>query len=410
MTSELPVLRAPAGGTPGVTDTRSAFDHACRELAAGDGPVGVDTERAQSYRYSARAYLIQLKRRDTCTFLIDPLAFDDHDFRRLAEVLTPHEWIIHAASNDLSCLIDAGLAPTRIFDTELAGRLLGLPKVGLGAMVEHYLGVSLLKEHSRADWSTRPLDPAWLTYAALDVELLDELRDRVADDLAAAGRTEWASQEFDHVLQCAHQPVDTTDPWRHTSGLHGVRTRRGLGLVREMWLARDAIAREIDHAPGQVLSDKAISEFAGQIKRDGSPMPDASTMRDIEGFRRRRARRYQDAWLGAIRRAGELPEAELPPLRVPSEGPPNPQSWKNRDEAAHLRWITVRPKLQELARELNLPAENLLSPDIQRRMLWQPPDDASTAGVDQALAELGARPWQRDLVAEPLSGWLGELG
>lgn len=403
----LPVLREPEGGTPPVTDTPEAFDAACRELAAADGPVAVDTERAQSYRYSARAYLIQLKRRGTQTFLIDPLVFDATDFARLADILTPHEWIIHAASNDLPCLIDAGLTPSEIFDTELAGRLLGLPKVGLGAMIEHYLGVQLLKEHSRADWSTRPLDPSWLTYAALDVELLHRLRDLVADDLAVDGRSEWAAQEFAHVLDSAKHHEVSVEPWRHTSGLHSVRTRRGMALVRELWLARDAIARDIDHAPSQVVQDKAISELASRIKRENS-MPEPALLREIEGFKRRRARRYHDTWVDAMRRVEALPDADLPPLRLAPQGPPNPHSWKERDEAAYRRWTTVRPRLQEFTAELGVPTENVVSPDVQRRLLWQPPADTSSAGIDRALAELGARPWQRALVAGPIAEWLQE--
>ena len=86
--------------------------------------------------------------------------------------------------------------PRQLFDTELAGRILGLPRVGLAAVVEHYLGLSLAKEHSAVDWSTRPLPEPWLRYAALDVEVLDELRNLMGVDLAAQGKSEWARQEF----------------------------------------------------------------------------------------------------------------------------------------------------------------------------------------------------------------------
>ena len=155
-------------GLPEIIDTDEGLADACAALGAAPGPVAIDAERASGYRYSARAYLIQLRREGAGTWLIDPIAFED--LAPLQEALADAEWILHAATQDIACLREVGLRPAALFDTELVGRLLGYPRVGLATLVETLLGQRMRKEHSAADWSTRPLPRAWLDYAALDVE------------------------------------------------------------------------------------------------------------------------------------------------------------------------------------------------------------------------------------------------
>ena len=169
-----------------VVDERRLVE-AGRAIAGGTGPVAVDAERASGHRYGQKAYLVQLRRAGSGTWLIDPMACPD--LGPVAEGIGDAEWVLHAATQDLPCLAQVGLRPAKLFDTELGARLVGLPRVGLGAAVEHYLGLSLAKEHSAVDWSTRPLPEPWLRYAALDVEVLVELRDAVAADLAAQSKT-----------------------------------------------------------------------------------------------------------------------------------------------------------------------------------------------------------------------------
>jgi len=166
-------------------DTRQGYLDAVAAIAAGNGPIAIDAERASGFRYSQRAYLIQIFRRGAGTFLFDPPAVGAFD--ELNAVIDDTEWVLHAASQDLACLREVGLQPKKIFDTELGARLAGLPRVGLGTVVESLLGIHLAKEHSAADWSTRPLPSSWLIYAALDVELLVDLRDAIAALLLTAG-------------------------------------------------------------------------------------------------------------------------------------------------------------------------------------------------------------------------------
>lgn len=397
------VVTAPAEGVPAVVDTPDAMAATRAALAAASGPIAVDTERAQGFRYTGKAYLIQLRREGGGTHLIDPVALagddDRADFSDLVADLGDTEWIVHAATQDLPCLAEVGMIPGRLFDTELGGRLLGLPRVSLGALTERALGKTLLKEHSAADWSRRPLPEEWLSYAALDVELLVALRDWVAAELEAAGKDEWAAQEFAWLAAHAADPVlPRPDQWRRTSGLHDVRTPRGLAFVRELWYARDALAREADRAPGRILGDRAITELAVMIEKDKVAAPQRDTLRRVRGFSWREASRHTADWLDALDRAAALPRADLPPLKTKSSGPPPPRSWAPRYPEAAARWEALRPAVVALAEELHLPPENLIAPDTLRRLTWEPPADTSVAGIDAFLADHDARVWQRDLV------------
>ena len=134
-------LLAPREGVPAVVETPQALRAAAAAIARGTGPVAVDAERASGYRYGQRAYLVQLRREGSGTHLVDPIAVPD--LTVLADALEGTEWILHAASQDLPCLREIGLAPSILFDTELAGRLLGHARVGLSSMLEEVLGYSL---------------------------------------------------------------------------------------------------------------------------------------------------------------------------------------------------------------------------------------------------------------------------
>ncbi|HEV8278606.1 MAG TPA: ribonuclease D [Streptosporangiaceae bacterium] len=391
----------PRDGLPPLVTTAPALAEAVASLGAGQGPVAVDAERASGYRYGHRAFLVQFRRRGAGTVLIDPVACPD--LSALDAALAGCEAVLHAASQDLPCLAELGYQPRRLFDTELAGRLLGYPRVGLGVLVETVLGFSLEKGHAAADWSTRPLPTDWLRYAALDVEVLVELRDALAAELAAQGKTEWARQEFAAVL-AAGPPAPRPDPWRRTSGIHRVHTRRGMAVVRELWLERDKIARRRDLSPGRVLPDSAIVEAARVLpgsKRDLAELP---------GFKNRGARRHTTQWRRAVDRARAQAESNLPGTTSPApEGPPPAHRWAERDPAAAQRLAVVRTVVAALADEHSLPAENLLQPDVVRRLAWRPPEPPSTEAVGAELTRGGARPWQTELTAKPISKALVRL-
>jgi ribonuclease D len=377
-------------GLPPVVDTEAALEDVVARFAGGTGPVAIDAERASGYRYSARAYLVQLRREGSGTALVDPIAFDD--LTALDEALGDTEWILHAATQDLPCLAEVGLRPAALFDTELAGRLLGYPRVGLATLVETVVGRSLRKEHSAVDWSTRPLPEPWLEYAALDVEALVELRERLGAELEETGKAEWARQEFEHLVHAAPSGP-RQDPWRRTSGMHRARGRRALAAVRELWETRDAIATRRDVTPGRIIPDAAIVEAANALPRD------KAALLGLKGFRGRGAERYANQWVEALRRARALPEDQLPPIAARYDGPPPPRAWADRDPVAAARLAKARVAMKSLADQHDLPVENLLTPDYVRRLMWEPPsdDDALEERVSARLGELGARRWQIDL-------------
>ncbi|CAN5388630.1 ribonuclease D [soil metagenome] len=377
--------------TINVIDSREGYLAAVAALRAGTGPFGVDAERASGFRYSQRAYLIQVFRRGSGTFLFDPPAIGS--FTALAEVMAEDEWILHAASQDLSCLREVGLDPERIFDTELGARIAGLPRVGLGAVVEELLGIHLAKEHSAADWSTRPLPQSWLVYAALDVELLPDLRDRLAERLEASGKLEIARQEFDAVL--AHETPVRQEPWRRLSGLPSLRQARNLAVARELWTARDDYAREIDTAPGRLVPDQSLVAAARVLpatKRD---------LANLKEFTGRASRSQIDRWFDAMQRG--IASIDPPVVRPPSDTLPPPRVWIEKNPEADGRFKRARAAVTAVSEAMDIPMENLLTPDYLRRISWNPPEEISTETVAAALTELGARAWQLDATAQVIA-------
>lgn len=388
MTTATP-LTEPRDGVPEVIEGAAALEQAIGALRSGTGPVGVDTERASGYRFSQRAYLVQLRREGTGTLLIDPIAHSSLDV--VGSAIADEEWILHAASQDLACLAEVGMVPRRIFDSEVAGRLLGFERVSLGAMLETCLDVVLAKEHSAADWSTRPLPEPWLRYAALDVELLIELRATLIEQLDAAGKLDWAEQEFQATLD-APPPVLKVDPWRKVSGLHAARTRRALSEVRSLWEARDKLARSRDVAPGRVLPDKAIMSAVA-----AAPASRAELMA-LPIYSGPRMRRHIDIWWGALRDARALADEELPLVSPPrTDGPPTGR-WNDRDPAAAARLAAVREALSAIAEEHCVQVETLLEPAVVRRLAWFHPVD-----VPAYMAEARVRSWQLELTADAVT-------
>lgn len=378
----------PGEGIPEVIDTDLALAQAIAAITKGTGPLALDAERASGFRYSGRAYLIQVRRASAGTFLIDPTAFNNLDALQTATAGV--DWILHAASQDLVCLEMEGLRPTgQLFDTELAGRLLGYPRVSLSALTEVELGITLAKEHSAADWSTRPLPKDWLNYAALDVEFLIPLWDAIKAHLVTSNRYEIAIQEFDHVRDTT-VITERVDPWRRTSQLHRVKKPAELAIVRELWIHRDAIARDRDIAPGRLLPDAGIVALAlgtAKTAREISQLPELAN---------RSARRHTELWVEVLANARELPESDWPDARVKSSGPPAPRNWAQKNPLAFEHLEAVRAELARIAEEMNMAVEHLITPDVMRRIVWEQPTSASQ--IQAMFAELLVRDWQQKIV------------
>ena len=393
-------LLTPRDGVPEVASSRTEIARAAELLASGAGPFAVDAERASGFRYSNRAYLVQIRRAGAGTVLIDPVSHGGDPLQVLApvaEVLATDEWVLHAADQDLPCLAEIGMRPPALYDTELAGRLANYDRVNLAAMVQRLLGLQLTKGHGAADWSKRPLPHDWLNYAALDVEVLLELRDAVAAVLEEQGKSEWARQEFEY-LRTFEAPPTRRDRWRRTSGIHKVRDPRALAAVRELWVTRDQIARRRDIAPGRILPDSAIISAA-------TANPDTlEKLTALPVFSGSKQRRSAQVWLDALARART---SEPPDAQEPSNGPPPASRWSRRKPEAAVRLEAARTELSALAQQVSVPMENLLSPDTVRRLCWdwQPVEggEATAAAVDAFLRATTARQWQRDLTVPALA-------
>ena len=373
-----------AHATVRVIEDRDEYLQAVATIAAGHGPVAVDAERASGYRYSQRAYLIQVFRRGAGAFLFDPIAIGD--FAELQEAIVDEEWLFHAASQDLPCLQEVGLVPTRIFDTELGARIAGFPRVGLGAVVEQLLGITLAKAHSAADWSTRPLPQSWLVYASLDVELLPDLRDALAATLDEAGKRRIAEEEFAAVVARPPKPP-RAEPWRRLSGMHALRGARALAIARSLWLARDAYARQVDIAPGRTIPDAAIVAAAAANPASRGELS------GLKAFTGRASRTELDRWWAAVEEGRTTDD--LPKLRGTGDATlPPPRAWADRNPAADRRYKAARAAVVARAEELDLPVENLLTPETLRVVSWEPPTPIATETVGAVLAQHDARPWQ----------------
>ena len=398
-------LLAPENGVPQIVDSESLFENALAELAQGSGPFAVDAERASGFKFSARAYLIQIKRHNGGLHLIDPIPFGPGHrlFSELNQLLQSDEVILHASTQDLPCLRELGINPANLFDTELGGRLAGLPRVGLGPLLESLMEVSLAKEHSAADWSQRPLPQNWLNYAALDVELLIELRDKVHALLASANKLKWAQEEFQAILD-APPPPPRVDPWRRTSGMHKIKKREQLAIVRALWTVRNEIAQEVDISQGRLLSDAAIVELA--MVAHAKPI---KTKKDLERAIRPlglRARWMENSatWISTISDAISLLEEQWPKARSDVDSLPPLKIWRERYPEKYAPLTHAKARLTEKSAELAIPLENMITPEYVRRVCWMSPKGA----VAQALATLGARTWQIEITAPILEAALLE--
>lgn len=386
----------PSEGIPEVATSAAEIAAVTAQLQRGSGLLAVDAERASGYRYSQRAYLLQFARNGSGIALFDPTT--TANYAPLLRLVNELPWILHAATQDLPCLREAGFTPTSVFDTELAGRLLGRPRVGLGALLEQELDVVLAKEHSAVDWSTRPLPHEWLAYAALDVEFLVALHEQLVRDLNQNDRSEWYEQERAQLLTFTGPPA-REEPWRRVSGIHALREARRLAIVRSLWEARDARARDLDVSPGRVLHDSVIVDIA---KHQPPSLRAMSALRPVHS---RNARKDPEYWWAAVAEALALPDAALP-RRTMSEGSvPPPRAWPQRNPEAAARWELIRPAVVATAETLGIAAEVLVSPEAIRQLCWH-----GAADLGEFLLAQGCRPWQVQQLLPPLTAALAAAG
>lgn len=404
-------LLSPRNGVPEIVNNEGEFEKLITELLKGNGPLAIDAERASGYRYSQRAYLIQIYRKDGGLHLIDPIPLKSSNlWDKFNKQFSKYEWVIHASTQDLPCLIEVGLKPELLFDTELGARLAGCERVGLGPLAESLLELQLSKEHSAVDWSIRPLRPEWITYAALDVDILLDIRDAVEKLLTEQNKLSWAQADFAAIL-ASYQDFNFSDlpkpdRWRRTSGMHKVRDRLTMTVVKDLWASRDELARQLDLAPGRTLADEAIVDLA--VKRPNN----LEAVAKLIGRRTRLDAPPFNRWLDVLNLALQTPTADQPEFRVPSQNLPPIKIWKEKNPLGYARLTHARAALLELSAQIKVPTENLVTPELVRKICWpQPPALSSEyqSFVKNELAKMGARPWQIEQVASAIASALAQI-
>jgi ribonuclease D len=373
-------------------DNQESLINCCNNLEKDEQPYAIDAERASGFKYSQRAYLLQISSATSDIYLIDPTSIKD--LTPLRQLLNNKSWILHAATQDLPCLFELELKPGEIFDTELAARLLSLPHVGLGGLLEDELQITLDKEHSAADWSKRPLPQDWLVYAALDVEFLHQLRKSLKQKLIDNNKLNLAQQEFKAL--CSWQsPGLRNDPWRRTSGMHEVRGGQDSAIVRQIWLKRDEIAQQRDIAAGRVLNDAGIVEIAAKKPKT------VQELKDLASIKYRPAKNDAEIWFEQLQIALQMGPDQWPVKKKGAESYPAPKSWLEKRPEAYHRLQFVKAQLHKLSEELLIPVEHLCSPDLVKKWCWDKPTDQLET-INDWLISQGARDWQAQNLAPVL--------
>jgi ribonuclease D len=349
--------------------------------------IALDCEAAGFHRYSDRLCLIQIST-DTRTYVVDPLAFDPSEVLRAPLEDAGVQVVMHGADFDLRLLHrDLGIRLRGLFDTQVAAALLGEPALGLQALLQETLGISLPKKYQRADWAARPLPEEMLEYAADDTRHLMSLADVLSHRLREATRMAWVQEECE-VLEANALRVPDAPPEDPVTRVKGARdlAPREVTALREALEWRDRIARDRDRAPFRVVGDAPLVEAV--LLR---PL-DRRQLGAIKGFPQGLARQEGDDLLDRLDRVARLHDQDLRPYprsnrRGPGRPPPEIEALAERLRAARSR----------RADSLGLDRGTLLSNAVLMAVaLENPRDVAALARVD------GIRSWQVEAAGSDL--------
>jgi len=390
-------VTAPSEGTPQLMAGAAAIRQAADQLAQGTGWCAVDTERASGFRYHNRVCLLQIRRAGAGTMLIDVESDPQATTDFIGRVLADTGWVVHAASTDLPYLEQLRLRPPQLFDTELAGRFLGFHRVNLAAMVEHYLGVRLRKNHGGEDWSRRPIPSEWLDYAALDVEYLLPLADAMRSELTQQHpKDEWVAEECDYLTRVYRGYSPTPKSWEDLKGVHGLRTSKQLQVARWLWRVREKLARASDTAVSRLLPDKALVALATEL-----PTTVPKVMR-TPGYppRLRRKARY---WANQVDKALRTAQDRWPePFPIPTyrDTPPSRYTWSRYYPESFPKLTMVREELARVAAQVEIPVENMIQSSDTNEIVWRSQELKEVTDdteLLELLQRLQIRLWQQKL-------------
>jgi ribonuclease D len=296
-------------------DTTAEFAALLQELGR-PARLAIDTEAASYHRYSDRICLLQLST-SSVTAVVDTLRVPDLSMFG-ALLMTPGvESVFHDADYDLRLLDrDHGVHAAKLFDTRVAAQLLGEPGIGLAALLEKYQGLSLDKKFQRADWSMRPLEPGMLEYAAADTHTLLPLRDLMEGKLRAAGRLEWAEEEFAISATVRWGERIAEEAYLKVKGARLLKPR-SLAVLRELFQWREEVAKKLDRASFRVMNPEMLLLLAElQPKEVGA-------LKGIRGLSPDQVERRGKELIDAVARGLAVPEAELPRIERTRRPPPD---------------------------------------------------------------------------------------
>ncbi len=351
--------------------TQPEVDELVREIGS-VAEVALDTEADNMYHYRNRVCLLQVRWANEIA-LVDTLA-DGLDVEPLFRLLESKRLIMHGSDFDLRLL--SGLCSfqaSELFDTVLAAQLLGLERIGLGSLIEHYFGVTLPKAHQKSDWSQRPLPDKMLDYAAQDVLYLFELRDKMEAELEELDRISWQQQRCEWQVSAGAMGFAERgeNAWR-VSGARYLN-ERGLAVLFELWHWRDAEAERIDRPHFKVMNDAFLLEIAKAVQA-GESQP---LERIPASLRRRHSKKLRRVIASGLERdPATLPSA---PNGSGRPTPMSPEELKRQDVLKEFR--------DRLADELK----------INSSLIANRATVATLAREPNRLDEL-LMPWQADLL------------
>lgn len=370
-------------------DTADAVDRFLTDIGQ---PVAIalDTEGASFHRFVDRIYLLQLST-DQHHAVIDPLPLGTPELLgRLLEDRSV-EVVLHDADYDLRLLRqDYGWKVNALFDTRVASQLLGLRAFGLAALLERYFDIKLDKKHQRADWSMRPLSADMLEYAAHDTRWLLDLRSKLREALEEKGRWHWAQEEFERAEGTQWNTDDSGNAFMKMKGARDL-SRRELARLKELFLWREDIARDLDRATFRVTGNEVLLELARQA-------PDSpAELSRVKGFPRSMSDSRMNALLAGLRKGNAVPEADLPRY-------PKAVRW-DRDPDFDERVSRLKAVRDEAAERLELDPGVLCSRERMESVARKRP---ATLQDFEDLPDL--RRWQVEVLGEGFLAALGKKG
>jgi ribonuclease D len=347
--------------------------------------IALDTESDSLYHHFEKVCLVQIATDRGQAVLVDALAI--RDLSPLAPAMADPGLVkvLHGADYDVTTLKrDFGFSFTSLFDTMIAARLLGRNEIGLAAVARDELGVALTKDNQKDDWSRRPLSPQQEAYALADVLHLVELRERLSRKLAAAGRLGWLEEECEAVARL-EPAARKRDPLAYL-GIKGARRLppRGLAALRELHAWRERRAEEKDTPAFKILGNEALLRLAELRPRD------AAGLGAVPGVLPRLQRQAGEL-LGALRRAEDLPESELP--RVVR--PPRPVV----EDAVRQRVERLKTWRAQKGAALQLDVSVVLPQRLIDRLAEARPRDVAGLGVVEGLRRWRVEAFGAELLA-----------